>query len=125
MKPPIKRGGVYWVPDRLLTLPPDYDREPYPRRAVVVISGGAENENQDWPIVLVALCSSQSSQASLRTRYCVKLSQGVANVSKKCWIRVAAAQPIAKDDIGDYVGQVPAHLLEDIYVNLAECTGQV
>ncbi|WP_047869761.1 type II toxin-antitoxin system PemK/MazF family toxin [Nocardiopsis sp. RV163] len=122
MKPPIKRGGVYWVPDRLLSLPPDYDRDPHPRRAVVVISGDAENENQDWPFVLVAPCSSQSSR---RTRYCVKLSQGVANVQKKCWIRVAAAQPVAKEDIGDYVGQLPAHLLEDVYVNLAEYTGQV
>lgn len=27
---PDQRGGVYWVPDRLLTLPPDYDREAAP-----------------------------------------------------------------------------------------------
>lgn len=88
----------------------------------MVISGDAEHENQDWPIVLVAPCSSQSSR---RTRYCVKLSRGTANVRKKCWARVAAVRPIAKEDIGGYVGQLAAHLLEDVYVNLAEYTGQV
>ncbi|XKK40107.1 type II toxin-antitoxin system PemK/MazF family toxin [Nocardiopsis sp. ARC36] len=122
MKPPIRRGGIYWVPDRLLALPPDYDREPHPQRTVVVISGDAENENDEWPIVLVAPCSSQSSR---KTRYCVRLGHGVGNVQKKCWIRVAAAQPMAKDHIGDLVGHVPAPLLEDVYANLAEYTGQV
>lgn len=122
MKPAIKRGGIYWVPDRLLALPPDNDRNLHPRRTVVVISGDAEHENEDWPIVLVAPCSSQSTR---KTRYCVKIGQGVANLQKKCWVRVAAVQPIAKDDLGDYVGRLPAHLLEDIYFNLAEYTGQV
>ncbi|HIY40550.1 MAG TPA: type II toxin-antitoxin system PemK/MazF family toxin [Candidatus Nocardiopsis merdipullorum] len=122
MKPPIERGGIYWVPDRLLALPPDYDRDPHHRRAVVVISGDAENENEDWPIVLVAPCSSQSTR---KTRYCVKLGQGVANVQKKCWVRVAAVQPMAKDELGDYVARLPAHLLEDVYFNFAEYTGQV
>jgi mRNA-degrading endonuclease toxin of MazEF toxin-antitoxin module len=89
---------------------------------VIVISGEAENENEEWPIVMVVPCSSQSSH---RTKYCVKLNHGVANVDKKCWARVVAAQPLAKDEIGDFVGQLPADLLEDVYVNWAEYTGQV
>ncbi|WDZ88887.1 type II toxin-antitoxin system PemK/MazF family toxin [Nocardiopsis sp. HUAS JQ3] len=122
MKPAIRRGGVYRVPDHRLTLPPDYDRDPHPQRTVIVISGEAENENEEWPIVMVVPCSSQSSR---RTKYCVKLNHGVANVDKKCWARVVAAQPLAKDEIGDFVGQLPADLLEDVYVNWAEYTGQV
>ena len=122
MKPAIKRGGVYWVPDRLRTLPPNDLRNLHPQRTVVVVSGDAENENEDWPILLVAPCS---SQFTLKTRYRVKLNQGVANVQKECRGPVAAVQPIAKNDLGDPVGQLPAHLLEDIYVNFAEYTGQV
>ena len=46
-------------------------------------------------------------------------------MQKKCWVRVVAVQPMAKDDLGDYVGQLPANLLEDMYFNFAEYTGQV
>lgn len=122
MKAPIRRGGVYRVPDHRITLPPDYARAPHNQRAVIVISGDAENENPDWPVVMVVPCSSQGSRA---TRYCVKLNHGVANVEKKCWARVVSAQPIAKDELGDYVGSLPANLLADIYVNLAAYMGEL
>lgn len=57
---------------------------------------------------------------------CSKPSNSRIKISRRLeWVRVAAAQPIDKDDIGDYIDQVPAHLLEDVYVNLAEYTGQV
>ncbi|MFL1379535.1 MULTISPECIES: hypothetical protein [unclassified Nocardiopsis] len=55
----------------------------------------------------------------------MKLHYGVGNVQKKCWIRVAAVQPMAKEHIGDLIGRLPAHLLEGVHTDLAEYTGQV
>jgi hypothetical protein len=32
---------------------------------------------------------------------------------------------MAKEHIGDLIGHLPAHLLEDVYADFAEYTGQV
>ncbi|RCV51861.1 type II toxin-antitoxin system PemK/MazF family toxin [Marinitenerispora sediminis] len=122
MKQGIIRGGIYRVPDRFLTFPPDYDREPHAQRNVIVISGDSAHEDDEWPIIMVVPCP---SQATRRTKYCVKIPYGVGNMDKKCWARVVAAQPMAKDEVGDFVGHLPADMLEEIYLNWAEYTGQV
>ncbi|SEN89955.1 hypothetical protein SAMN05660976_08564, partial [Nonomuraea pusilla] len=39
MKPPLRKGGVYWVADNRLTLPPNDERTVKPKRPVIVVSG--------------------------------------------------------------------------------------
>jgi mRNA-degrading endonuclease toxin of MazEF toxin-antitoxin module len=74
-------GGVYYVRDRDLTLPPN-DMRLYhdERRPVVVISGPETNSDPTWRFVLVAPVSSSTSH---KTRFCVKLVAKEANLPKK------------------------------------------
>lgn len=113
-------GGVYWVKDRDLTLPPDNSRSFYPNRTVLVLSGPGSNGDPAWMFVLVAPISSETTR---KTRYCVKLAQGEGNVSKKCWVRVPAVQPLLKSQLGDHLGVIPAHKLEETQARLFEYMG--
>ncbi|WP_460716978.1 type II toxin-antitoxin system PemK/MazF family toxin [Microbispora hainanensis] len=53
-------------------------------RPVVVLSGDAKNQQPDWDLIYVAPLSTATT---LKTEYCVKLAQGTANLSSKCWVR--------------------------------------
>src|SRR3954463_15952510 len=97
--PPVN-GGVYLVPDQLLTLPPNDDRTVHPeRRPVVVLSGLRTNNAAEWPFVLAVPLSSSTT---LKTEFCVKISAGEGNLTKKTWARIPAVQPLLKTDLQDF-----------------------
>jgi mRNA-degrading endonuclease toxin of MazEF toxin-antitoxin module len=106
---PIRRGGVFWVKDDALTLPPADNRNFHDRRTVIVVSGDATNQDPDWPVILVI---PTSTSTSFKTEYCVKLAAGVGNLQKKCWARVPCPQPILKTDLVDHTGQLPPDALD-------------
>ncbi|MGI5155185.1 hypothetical protein [Microbispora sp. CA-102843] len=54
MKSSIRKGGVYYVSDRSLTMPPNDQRNLHARRPVVVLSGDAKNQQPDWDLIYVA-----------------------------------------------------------------------
>lgn len=122
MKPPLRKGGVYWVADNRLTLPPNDERTVKPKRPVIVVSGDETNENPDWPIVLVVPIS---TSPTLRTPFCLKLGAGVGNLPAKCWARVVAVQPLAKDDIQDFLGNIPSDMAAILDENLLAYLGLV
>ena len=109
-------GGIYLVSDSLLTLPPESDREVHrERRRFVVLSGTQTNSDTDWPIVFGCPISGSTHY---RTRFDVKLGSGEAGATKKCWIRVPAAQPVLKADLCDLTGILAAPRLEEVYARL-------
>ena len=114
-------GGVYYVADQALTLPPNDRRELHAeRRPVLVISGPKTNSDATWRFVLVAPISSSTSH---RTRFCVQLGAGVANLSKKGWVRIPATQPLMKADLEDRTGIVPGPKLEEARARLMDYLG--
>lgn len=118
---PVINGGVYYVKDSVISLPPNQERTIHEqRRPVVVISGPNTNSNTGWPTVLVAPVSSSTS---LKTSFCVKLAAGDGGVTKKCWVRVIAVQPLLKSDLGDRIGVLPAARLEEIQARLFHYMG--
>jgi len=119
---PVVQGGIYWVNDRALTMPPNDDRKTYPRRPVVVLTGPDTNSLTGWPFVLVAPISSESKR---KTMYCVKVSAGEGNVATKCWIRIPAIQPLLKSQLGDMTGILPAPRLEEAHARLWQYLGLI
>ncbi|GAA4221607.1 mRNA-degrading endonuclease toxin of MazEF toxin-antitoxin module [Streptosporangium album] len=122
MKAPIRKGGVYWVDDSDLTLPPNDERNVKPRRPVIVVSGDETNENPDWPIALVVPISTAPSH---KTAYCLQIGAAVANLPKKGWARIVAVQPLAKDEIQDLIGHLPADMQGILHENLFAYMGLV
>ncbi|WP_440098635.1 type II toxin-antitoxin system PemK/MazF family toxin [Streptosporangium sp. H16] len=122
MKGSIRKGGVYLVPDRSLSMPPNDQRNLHPKRPVIVLSGDAKNEQADRPLVYVV---PTSTSTTLKTEYCVKLAQGVGNLPSKCWVRTVCAQPFLKEELGDYLGRLPAQSLSLIEENLFAYLGLV
>ncbi|MDG4803738.1 MULTISPECIES: type II toxin-antitoxin system PemK/MazF family toxin [Micromonospora] len=119
---PVVQGGIYWVTDTDISLPPNHDRKTHPRRPVVVLTGPDTNSHAGWRFVLVAPISSESTR---KTVYCVKLSAGEGNVASKCWVRVPAVQPLMKDQLTDMIGILPAQRLEEIQARLWQYLGLV
>ncbi|MFI6758977.1 type II toxin-antitoxin system PemK/MazF family toxin [Micromonospora sp. NPDC050417] len=118
---PVINGGIYYVKDSVITLPSNDDRQYHEeRRPVVVLSGPNTNSFGGWRTVLVAPISSSTS---LKTSYCVKLSAGEGGLSKKCWVRVIAVQPLLKSDLEDRLGVLAAERLEEIQARLFQYMG--
>lgn len=59
----------------------------------------------------------------MKTPFCVKLNQGEGNVTKKCWIRVPAIQPLLKRDLEDFCGRIPDDKLELVHRRLVQYMG--
>lgn len=118
---PVINGGVYYVKDPVISLPPNDDRNIHEeRRPVVVLSGPNTNSFAGWRTVLVAPISSSTS---LKTQYCIKLSAGEGGLTRKCWVRIVAVQPLLKSDLEDRLGVLPAERLEEIQARLFQYMG--
>lgn len=110
------------VSDEALSMPPNAARLMHRSRPVIVISGDAKNGDDGWPHVLVVPTSSSGKR---KTEFCVKLAFGTGNLPSKCWVRTVMPQPIAKADLRDYVGQIPADIMETIDSSLLAYMGLV
>lgn len=112
----IIAGGVYYVADDKLALPPESKRTRHEeRRSFVVVSGQPQNNDSRWPLVLGCPISSSTTH---RTRFCIKLSQGEANLGKKSWIRVPAIQPLDKGDLEDLLGTLPDEVAKKLIASI-------
>ena len=121
MRPPVVAGGIYLVSDRAISMPPEETRNLHQtRRSFLVLSGTDSNADTKWPIVFGCPLSTATGFVS---RYDVKLPAGEGNVNKKCWVRVPLAQPLAKTDLQDHTGILPAARLEEVYARLLWYTG--
>ena len=111
MSVPIRRGGVYWVDDRVVGLPPTETdkRNFHPRRPFLVVSNDDRNCEDDWPMVLGYPISTADH---FRSEFDVPLPKGAANLPDRCHVQVALAQPIAKTKVLDRLGQVDANTME-------------
>lgn len=97
-------GDIHWVSDRVLTLPPEQDRDVvHNQRPVIIVSKFAAESN--WKTALIIPCSTSPKHKS---RLCVPLAKGIANLSDDTWARVPALQVIAKDKILSKIGSLPA-----------------
>lgn len=110
------------VSDRAISLPPNSGRFEHNRRPVIVISGDAKNASPDWPHVLVIPTSSSGKRS---TEFCVKLAYGTGNLPSKCWARTVMPQPVSKVDLLDYLGQIPADVMETIDTSLLAYMGMI
>ncbi|ONH59648.1 hypothetical protein CcI49_17045 [Frankia sp. CcI49] len=116
---PIVIGGIYWINDDKISMPPETNRLNHPRRMVLVVSGPS-NGDPAWPLVQIMPLSSQSTR---KTRWCVKINAGQGNVERKCWVRIPLSQPILKADLQDQVGVLPEALLLHVQANMAAYHG--
>lgn len=107
------------MPDVGLTLPPESVRGDAHKtaRPFLVISADTKNLDPNWPTVVGFPLSTSTT---FRTQFDVKLAAGDGNVPKKCWVRVPAIQPIAKEDLADKLGELPAELMLDVEAGIAE-----
>ena len=119
---PPRKGGVFMVYDKVINLPPDASRQMHNQRPSIIVSGDATNAESAWPTVLVVPTSTQSALAS---EYCVELAKGIGNLPKKCWARVVLVQPVAKADLRDFLGKIPAIELELLEQNLLAYMGSI
>ncbi len=116
-------GGIYYVLDTQIRLPPDGEREIHDsRRPFVVLSTSLKNNDPGWPVVLGCPISSSTK---FYTEFCVKLGAGQAGMPKKTWIRVPALQPLAKSDLQDHIGLLTPELLETLQARVLQYIGLV
>jgi len=116
-------GGLYLVADSKLTLVPKEKRQVHDeRRRFLVLSGAETNSDEKWPVVLGCPVSASTTY---KTRFDVQLAYGEAGVTKKCWIRIPANQPLLKDDLEDLTGTLPPGRLEEAQARLLEYLGLV
>lgn len=116
-------GGIYWVADDEMVLEKvdDEHREVHDeRRLFVVLSGLDHNGDRSWPSVLGCPISGSTSK---KTPLCVKLPAGAANVTKKCWVRIPALQPLLKDDLQDRIGVLEQGKLEEVQARVLQYMG--
>ncbi|WP_165970594.1 type II toxin-antitoxin system PemK/MazF family toxin [Actinomadura sp. 6K520] len=121
MPGPYVAGGIYLVPDKSLRLIPAEQRDVHDeRRPVVIVTGADSNGDPDWPFVLACPISGSTRR---RTRFDVQLSHGQGGVTKKCWIRIPAVQPLMKTDLQDRTGVLDEELLTQLQGRLAQYLG--
>lgn len=119
----IIHGGIYYIADAALTLPPDSERQLHQeRRPFLVLSGPDTNADPDWTVV--SGCPLSSSTV-YRTHLDVKLAAGEGGVTKKCWVRIHAIQPILKEDLEDRVGSLDAVRLQEVQARLLQYLGLI
>lgn len=123
MTVPVYAGGVYYVVDDKLRLIPDEERQLHEtRRPVLVVTGPTANSDIQWPFALVCPISGSTGR---KTRYDVQLAAGQGGVTKKCWVRVPAVQPIMKTMLGDRLGTLEARVLSQVHARLAQYLGMI
>lgn len=121
--PAVIIGGLYLVVDSKLTLLPSEERQVHDeRRPFIVLSGSATNSQGDWPVVLGCPVSGSTRY---KTRFDVRLAAGEAGATKKCWIRIPAAQPLLKGDLQDRTGTLTAVRLQEVQARLLEYLGLI
>ncbi|GAB3428545.1 type II toxin-antitoxin system PemK/MazF family toxin [Flindersiella endophytica] len=119
----IVTGGVYYVSDEKLSLPPESIRQVHEeRRRFLVLSGSGTNSETGW---LVVTGCPISGSTGFRTRFDVKLAANEAGVTKKCWVRVPAIQPLLKSDLEDLTGTLTADRLVEVQTRLLQYLGLV
>ncbi|MFJ6427530.1 type II toxin-antitoxin system PemK/MazF family toxin [Microbacterium maritypicum] len=121
MTVPIRLGGLYWVPDSAVSLPPRTlkERTLHPKRPFLVISNDEVNTAEEWPIVLGFPLTTSHDFA---TSFCVKLERGVCPLPEECWVQVPLLQPLAKTKLVEYVGPLAANFVEEVKLKLVTYT---
>lgn len=121
MTVPIRLGGLYWVPDSAVSLPPQTlkERNLHPRRPFLVISNDTVNTDDGWPVVLGFPLTTSHEFA---TSFCVSLAKGVCSLPQQCWVQVPLLQPLAKSKLLEYAGPLPANLVEEVKLRLVTYT---
>ncbi|MFI0238230.1 type II toxin-antitoxin system PemK/MazF family toxin [Streptomyces sp. NPDC016845] len=123
MSVPVYAGGVYYVVDDKLRLIPDEQRQLHDtRRPVLIVTGPTANVDTKWPFALVCPISGSTGR---KTRYDVQLAAGQGGVTKKCWVRIPAVQPLMKDMLGDRLGTLEERVLSQVQARLAQYLGMI
>jgi mRNA-degrading endonuclease toxin of MazEF toxin-antitoxin module len=115
------QGGIYYVDERWLNLPPESERIVHDaRRPFLVLSGNATNSESTWRTVSGCPISGSTTY---RTRFDVKFSAGEWGLTKKCWLRVHALQPVMKADLEDQLGLIDNVRLEEVQARVLQHLG--
>jgi mRNA-degrading endonuclease toxin of MazEF toxin-antitoxin module len=119
---PIRRGGLYWVPDSAVNFPPlaPKERAPHPRRPFLVISNDERNVEESWP---VALGFPITTAHEFKTEYDIEIPKNTGGLGEDSVIRVVMLQPIAKTKLTERIGQLPAETVEACVARMFEYTG--
>lgn len=121
MTVPIRLGGLYWVPDTAVSLPPRTlgERNIHTSRPFLVLSNDETNTNEKWPLVLGFPLT---TSPDLKTSFCVPIPEKSCALPSACWVQVPLLQPLAKEKLREYLGQLPANLMESVRIKLTQYT---
>jgi mRNA-degrading endonuclease toxin of MazEF toxin-antitoxin module len=115
--------SIYEVPDGVIRLPPENDRQKHRVRFVVVMSEQKVCHSDAWPIVS---CCPLSSSTRYDTEYDVVIPKGiVTGEDKETTARVHMIQPIEKAHLTNRVNTLPVDLFDAIIANLAAHFGKL
>lgn len=121
--PAVIAGNLYLVADEKLRLLPESERQQHEeRRRFLVLSGSETNSEDRWPVLLGCPLSASTRY---KTRFDVLLPYGEAGVTKKCWIRVPALQPLLKQDLQDLTGTLSPGRLAEVQSQLLAYLGLI
>ena len=97
-------------------MPPAKKRTFHPRRTVLVVSGRQQNEDPDWPVVLVCPISSGDESSP----FDVKLGAGMAGLRIKGWVRGHLVQPLEKEQLQECLSlnPLPSQILAQVHARV-------
>jgi len=116
----IEHGGIYWA-----ELGPAVDSRPAPgraeqRRPVLVIQSNSYNASH-LATVLVAVITTNTALATMPGN--VFLAATATGLPHDSVANVTAIVTLGKADLDDFVGTIPAVLLEDVHRGLRRVLG--
>src|SRR5687768_5794392 len=106
---PIQQGGIYWV--WLETPNDDESRIPHPH---VMIQDDLLTQNSDT----VSVCALTSNLKRVSLPGNVLLEAGEAHLPRQSVVEVAKVSTVDKTQLGDYIGMLSAHRIEQILAGI-------
>lgn len=118
LKIPIRKGRLYWVPDRAVRFVSNGPRSEHSRRPVLIVSSDEYNSDEERPHVQV--CPVSSGHKS--SKYDVPVKKFEGGLRTESWVRVEHSQAMLKSDLLDLLdlNGVSETVQQLVTANLAE-----
>lgn len=118
-----KQGEIYLAEDKYVStnLKQFFGWEEKLKRPIIILEDDDSNQNPHAQVILVAPLTSTSSPTTLD----IPIGQGTGQIAEDSVIQISLLFPIPKQCIGDYVGEVPIALKEQIRKHLLKKFGVI
>jgi len=116
-----KQGEIYLADDKYVStnLKKFFGWEEKLKRPIIILEDDDSNKNPHAQVLLVAPLTSTSPPTTLD----IPIRQGTGQIAEDSVIQISLLFPIPKKCIGDYVGEIPIALKEQIRKHLLKKFG--